>query len=98
MAMPLLNTSARLLGGAVILSLVLTACSSDDDNSASSTTRPVGTTVDASPSTIERPAGPAADVSEELTGGKGVFIGSSIAGQLDPGYIERDYVAQGTAT
>ena len=47
---------------------------------------------------VERPAGPAADVSEELTGGNGPFIGSSIAGQLDPGYVEHEFVAAGSAT
>src|SRR5215470_9178416 len=54
----------------------------------------------------ERPAGPAADVSEELTGGNGIFMGE--ADSFVPpdsyrfvppdGYVDHEYVAAGTAT
>jgi hypothetical protein len=45
-----------------------------------------------------RPAGPAADLSEELTGGSGPFIGAAAAAGLAKGYVEHEYVAAGTAT
>ncbi|MET1000759.1 MAG: alpha/beta hydrolase domain-containing protein [Acidimicrobiia bacterium] len=84
--------------GAVLL---LAACASggDDDNeSAPSTSAAADTTVASTMPAVERPTGPTADVSEELTGGRGVFIGTAIPGQLDPGYVEHEFVAAGTAT
>jgi len=43
--------------------------------------------------------GPAADLSEELTGGSGAFMGEAIPPQLGTyGYVEQEYVAAGTAT
>ena len=54
----------------------------------------------------ERPAGPAADVSEELTGGNGIFMGEADS-FIPPdsyrfvppdGYVDHEYVAAGTAT
>jgi hypothetical protein len=54
----------------------------------------------------ERPAGPAAVVSEELTGGNGIFMGEadsfippdSYAFVPPDGYVDHEYVAAGTAT
>jgi hypothetical protein len=46
----------------------------------------------------ELPAGPAADVSEELSGGNGVFLGAATASSLPATYVEHEYVAAGTAT
>ncbi|HEY6561009.1 MAG TPA: alpha/beta hydrolase domain-containing protein [Polyangiaceae bacterium] len=46
----------------------------------------------------ERPAGPAADVSQEITGGNGPFIGAAPGGTMPSGYVEHEYVASGTAT
>jgi hypothetical protein len=41
---------------------------------------------------------PAADLSEQLTGGNGPFIGSAVPAQLQQyGYVEEEYVASGTA-
>lgn len=54
--------------------------------------------VESTATTIERPAGPAADLAEELSGGNGVFIASGNAASLDAGYIEQEYVAAGTAS
>jgi hypothetical protein len=52
-----------------------------------------------SSTTRPRPAGPAADLSHELTGGHGVFIGSPITVNLkQAGYVQQEYVASGTAT
>lgn len=51
-----------------------------------------------STSSSSGPSGPAADVSEELTAGGGPFIGESTSANLDAaGYVQREYVAAGTA-
>lgn len=42
--------------------------------------------------------GPAADMSEELSGGNGPFVGSASLGAMFPGYVEREVVADGVAT
>src|SRR3954451_15779226 len=74
--------------------VVLTSCSSDStgDKALSSSLSSVA------PTTIARPAGPAADVSQELTAGS-LFIaepgGSDLA---SAGYEQHEYVASGTAT
>lgn len=45
------------------------------------------------------PSGPSAELSGELTGGNGVFIGSPIPVNLKrAGYVQREYAASGTAT
>ena len=50
-------------------------------------------------STAPRPAGPTADLSTEITGGQGVFIGAATPTDLErDGYVEHEYVAAGTAT
>lgn len=46
----------------------------------------------------EPPSGPTADLSEELVGGNGPFIGSGSLGVDFPGYLVAEYVAAGTAT
>jgi len=78
---------------------VLTACTGgDDDNRAEgSTTRP-DAPEESSTTAIERPDGPAADLSEEITGGNGVFIASPTPGDIGEGYIEQEYIAAGTAS
>lgn len=75
-----------------VIMLVAAACSSGtgSDDVESSTTKPGVTTPD-------RPAGPAADVSEELTGGIGVFMASANAAVVPKGYVEKEYVASGEA-
>jgi hypothetical protein len=72
------------------------ACSSSTSSKSSTTTTgPASVTSTTQP----RPAGPAADMSRELTGGKGVFIGSATpANVANVGYVEHEYVAAGTAT
>ncbi len=60
---------------------------------------------------VQRPPGPAADVSEELRGGAGVFMGESTAAanlapgstkygeaSMPSGYVQREFVAKGRAT
>ena len=82
--------TASLLAAAALL--LGPACSDDDDGSA---TREAATTA----STTSRPEGPAADVSEVLEGGNGVFLGSATPVELpDEGWLEEERVAAGTAT
>jgi hypothetical protein len=58
--------------------------------------QPAGTTT---PAPSPRPAGPAADLSQQLTGGNGVYIGSAAPNNLDRlGYVQHEYAAAGTAT
>jgi len=75
--------------------LVLGACSSSDDDAS-----PVSTTTAASTTTTQpRPAGPAADMTNELTGGNGVFIGEGSPPDLGAmGYVQREYEATGRAS
>jgi Alpha/beta hydrolase domain len=72
------------------------ACSSSTSTSKSDDpTVPAAVTTTTRP----RPAGPAADMSTELTGGKGVFIGASTPAAVEKvGYVETEYAAKGTAT
>jgi hypothetical protein len=85
----------------VLTALVASGCSSDKDTSKSSEP----TTVTTSPQTTvttttqPRPAGPAADLSDEIVGGAGVFIAEATPTNLEQlGYVQHDYVAAGTAT
>src|SRR5262245_5662539 len=49
--------------------------------------------------TPARPPGPEADLSQEITGGNGVFIGAGMPARLEEaGYVEHEFVASGTAT
>jgi hypothetical protein len=44
-------------------------------------------------------AGPTADLSEEISGGNGPFVGEAVAPQFEQlGYVQREYVAAGTAS
>ena len=89
--------------GAVCVALAgLAACSSDKTTEPPSSTQqydrrhgaPAVTTT-----TVPRPAGPAAEISSELTGGKGVFVAEGTAPDLDAlGYVQHEYAAAGTAT
>jgi len=83
--------------------LTVASCSSDSSDDSSSdqttTTAPGGegdTTATTAP--VERPDGPAADVSQELTGGKGVMLAAADQSAFEaPGYVEHEYAAAGTA-
>jgi hypothetical protein len=74
----------------LVLALLVSACSEDD--SPASNPGDAGTTV------RERPAGPTADVSEELSAGNGPFIGAATGLSVPTGYVQKEYVAAGTAT
>lgn len=94
------TTSAAVAGALLVVGVLLaavTACAQDDERSASTTERdPAPAPVIADPP--ERVAGPAADLSEELTGGGGVLLASATPGATPPdGWVERELVAAGTA-
>ena len=73
------------------------ACSSSSGKGSTSVATSTSTTATAT--TQPRPAGPVATMSQELTGGKGVFIGSATPANVTKvGYVEHEYVAAGTAT
>jgi hypothetical protein len=75
------------------VAVIGSACSGNDDAKTSPSRN--GTATSAAP----RPAGPTADLSTEITGGQGVFIGSANPTNLErDGYVEHEYVAAGTAS
>lgn len=84
----------------VVLVLVAGACSDDSSDEASdgTTTSEASAPESSTSTTLARPDGPAATLSEELTEGDGVFIGAVSPYEPDPGYVQQEYVAEGTAT
>ena len=93
------RASAAVVVGVLLVAAGCSSSSSQDASSGSS-----GTST-GSPShvrnQVDRPAGPSADVSVELSGGNGVFMASSApaAPVLEAAdYVEHEYVASGTAT
>ena len=88
----------RVLGPALGLALLVgltAACSSGSDGKSASTTSSTAV----APTAVKRPAGPAADLSEQLSGGSGAFLGESQKPDLEKvGYIEEEFAAEGTAT
>lgn len=73
------------VGACALAAALASACGSGDTKEPSTTAR-------------ARPAGPPADLSEELTGGNGAFIGAAPGSTLPASYVEHEYVAAGTAT
>lgn len=73
--------------------LLLASCASGDDgNGATSDTTTAG-------QERPRPEGPVADLSEELTGGEGIFLASPTGFDVESaGWVEHEYVAAGTAS
>jgi hypothetical protein len=67
------------------------------DTTAPDTTAPDTTAPDTT-APEERPDGPAADVSETITGSVPPFIGSAIGATVPAGFVEEEFVAAGTAT
>lgn len=93
--MRVLRSLAALMG---LVLLVASACSEGDgtgeEGAPATTAESAGSTT-----TVRRPAGPAADLSEEISGGAGPFIGSAVAADVDAaGYVEHEHVASGTAS
>jgi hypothetical protein len=82
------------LVGCLVVVAMLSACSDDGATDESGdTSASVTSTTTTAP---DRPDGPAATLSEEITGGNGIFIGAPDR-QDDEGYVEEEYVAAGTA-
>jgi hypothetical protein len=91
------------------LVVVLSACSDDEgctqtpidgsngelDATADSSD---GSTPEGNDASSNRPQGPAADVSERISGGNGPFIGAATGLEVPEGYVQHEYVASGTAT
>lgn len=90
-----------------LLAALAAACSSDSsprsdaaDAAASAAAAQADAATDAAAPDAgpARPEGPAADLSEEITGGNGPFIGAATGLEVPDGYVEHEYVAAGTAT
>ncbi|MDZ7675450.1 MAG: alpha/beta hydrolase domain-containing protein [Acidimicrobiales bacterium] len=80
---------------AVLVLALVAACSGDDDDSTATTTSEAD---DVTTTTEDvRPDGPTADVTAELTGGAGIFVGAPEDRELAAGYVESEYAASGTA-
>jgi hypothetical protein len=82
------------LRGAAIVCVVLLGTAACSGSKSKHAEPPTVTTT-----TQPRPVGPTADMSREIVGGKGVFIGSATPADVQKvGYVEHEYVAAGTAT
>ena len=78
--------------------LALAACSSSSKGTSTASTTTTGLSSPTA-TTQPRPPGPVADMSKELTGGNGVFMGEGTPPDLKAdGYLQREYEADGTAT
>ncbi len=76
-----------------------TSSSTPSANSTTTTGSGATTTAQPTPTTEARPAGPVADMSTELVGGHGVYMGEAAPPDLQStGYTQREYAAAGTAT
>ncbi len=84
--------------GAAAVFLVVVACSGGEDAApdAESTTS-VSDTTTTSMSSEDEPEAPAANLSEEFTGGRGLFIGAPADRERQAAYMESEFVAAGTA-
>ena len=76
-----------------VVLLAVPACTSSDHGAS----RPTSTVA---PTTAQpRRAGPAADLSTELSGGHGVIMGEAVSADLRRvGYVQQELLAAGTAT
>lgn len=84
-------------GGLVAVAvLAVTACSDNDGE----TSAPPATEAQETTTTSvaeDAPTGPVADITEELTGGDGTFLGAPADRPFPDGYVESEYLAAGTA-
>ena len=82
-----------------VLAVVASACSSGSSGKSGSTTTTAPAPSTSTTTAPVRPAGPAADLSKEITGGSRPFIGEAAPPNLKKdGYVEHEYFASGTAT
>src|SRR3954447_26737606 len=92
------RTSGLTVGIVVGAVIALAACSSSSKGASTASTTTAPSPVSTRPTT-PRPAGPAADMAKELTGGNGVFMGEGTPPDLKAeGYVQREYEADGNAT
>src|SRR5690242_3406333 len=83
----------------VALTALVSGCTTADKSKMDASTTNASDAGDAAaPAARERPEGPVADVSEELTGGNGPFVGAGTGVAAPEGYVDHEYVAAGTAT
>jgi hypothetical protein len=79
-----------------VLAILAVGCSDDDDDTGRASQ---STTTVASTSTAPRPEGPAAEVTERITGKNAPFMGEAAPPDLEKvGYVEEEFAAEGTAT
>lgn len=87
---------------AAVLVLLVAGCTGDSapppDAEPTADSSSPSSTASAPPAESPRPEGPAADLSEELNGGDGAFVGSADQLPPDAGVVEHEYVASGRAT
>jgi hypothetical protein len=79
----------------VVAVVAMGACSSDDGDDPDD-----GDAADEQPVQVDRPEGPAAEISGPLTGGGGINL-AAISGEPDleeAGWVEEEYAAEGSAT
>ena len=106
--MPRTRRSLRTTGvvACVATAVLLSGCAGDpspdpEPSPGTSTTgspSAAGSTTATPAPKVPRPDGPAADISQRLTGGNGVFMGASTPEPLGPGYVLKEYAAKGRAT
>src|SRR4051794_30425511 len=92
------GTSKCIRFAALALVIVAAACSSGGSKSSSSGSSPSSSSPPTA-TTVARPDGPAADLSQELTPASDAFVASPAGGDLTgTGYELHEYVAAGDAT
>ena len=85
------------LAACAVIAILASACSGDDGTGTADAR--ASSAAPSSSTTPKRPRGPAADLSNEITGGNGAFVGEAMPADVKKsGYVEREYVAAGTAT
>lgn len=96
LARPSTRPSMRVAALALCAALLgLAACSSSSGHRGSAAPTSAATVAPTAP----RPSGPAANLSTELTGGNGVFMGEIAAPDLRRvGYVQHEFAASGAAT
>ena len=93
----------RVLLTGLVLASLLAACSDSpeparpDGPSPTATNTAAAPTASTAPTATPRPAGPRADLSP-LSGGRGVFLGAATGQPAPEGYVEEEYVAEGSAS
>lgn len=88
---------ARVGGLVAATALLLSGCADDDEDGATPTTEAEESTTSTTSAPDDEPTGPVADITEELTGGDGIFLGAPEDRPFPAGYVESEHLASGTA-